>query len=129
MPVLAGVQSGPRPTDNKTDRGAHSTSARAMTGPRCSTTVRSGVWSSLTVDGAEGMAAEGGRIEGETGGVLLDDGRDVWCAQAPIGDTLGMLVEDPADDGAVECKRRNKWRNAKPYSIPITSGKKSAPVS
>jgi hypothetical protein len=39
--------------------------------------------------GAQAVAAEGRRIEAETGGALLDDRRDIPRRQAPVSDALG----------------------------------------
>src|SRR5262249_41621722 len=44
------------------------------------------------------MAAEGGRVEAETGGTFLHDHRDIARRQAPVRDALGALVEDPAEE-------------------------------
>jgi hypothetical protein len=52
------------------------------------------------------MAAEGRRVEAEAGGTLLHDRCDIPRRQAPIGDPLGPLVEDPAKDGAFGDARR-----------------------
>jgi len=41
------------------------------------------------------VAAEGRRVEAETGGTLLDDRSDVAGSQPPLGDALGALVENP----------------------------------
>src|SRR5262249_430032 len=50
---------------------------------------------------AQAVAAEGRRIEPETGGALLGDGRDIARRQTPIGDALAALVENPAKDRPV----------------------------
>src|SRR5262245_39754684 len=46
------------------------------------------------------MAAEGGRIEAETGSALFHDGGDVPRCETPISHALCTLVENPAKDRA-----------------------------
>jgi hypothetical protein len=51
--------------------------------------------------GAEAMTSECRGVEAETGSTLLHDRCDIPRRQAPIGDPLGPLVEDPAEYGAL----------------------------
>ena len=48
------------------------------------------------------MAGEGRGLEPELGGGSLDDGRDIARREAPIRDPLSVLVEDTAEDCALD---------------------------